>query len=378
MMFKPHSVFFLFSLTLFLGCQSKISSDTGHHQDGTAITATFTAQVDAVNEMLGEINPPAVVYVGEQHDTYGYHLNQLAVIAALKKRGLDVAVGLEMVQAPFQQALDRYIEGDIDFEAMLVGTEFFNRWRIDPRQYQEIFDYARENRMSLVALNAPTELTNRVSEVGIDGLNDAERQILPGDLLEPAEEYLTVLEKVFEEHQYGSSRDVERFVEVQRTWDEVMGKRSVEFVKAHPNHVLVVLAGLQHVVYGHGIPSRVNNDLGPDSMSVIVLSDAEIDQYPDGADVFLPLTNQSLSESGRMGVFISDSSFGAQVNGFVENSPAKDAGMEEEDIIVSINDRKITQFEDVRLALWDKLPGYRVDVGVLRGKEVKQIYFVLE
>ena len=378
MTFTPHTLFLLLTLTLFLGCQSKISSDTGRYHDGTAITPSFTAQVDAVNEMLGEIDPPAVVYVGEQHDQFSYHLNQLAVIAALKKRGLDVAVGLEMIQAPFQHTLDQYVAGDIDFEAMLMGTEFFNRWRIDPRHYREIFDYARENRMSLIALNAPKELTDRVSEVGIGGLNNTERQQLPDELLEPAPDYRTVLERVFAEHQYDSSRDVERFIEVQRTWDEVMGKRSVEFLTAHPNHVLVVLAGLQHVVYGHGIPSRVDHDLGFDNTGVIVLSEAERNQYPDGADVFLPLLGETLPDSGRMGIFISDSSSGAQVDGFVENSPAKDAGIEEEDIIVSINDRKITQFEDVKLVLWDKLPGYSVNVGVLRGEEVRLINFALE
>ena len=355
-----------------------MDSDAGHHLDSTAIKPSLTPQVDTANDMLGEVNPPAVVYVGERHDQYNYHLNQLAVIAALNKRGLNVAVGLEMVQGPFQQPLDQYIAGDIDFEEMLMRTEFFSRWRIDPRQYQEIFDYARANRLPLVALNASRELTGRVSEVGIDGLNSKERQILPEKLVDPAPEYRAVLARVFEEHQNSSSRDVERFIEVQRTWDEVMGKRSAEFLQTHPDHVLVVLAGLQHVVHGYGIPSRVDEDLGPNVTSVIVLSDAERDEYPDGANVFLPLTDDTLPESGRMGVFISDSPSGARVSGFVENSPAKQAGLAEEDIIVSIDARKITQFSDVKLVLWDKLPGHRIDVGVLRGKEVKQFSFALD
>lgn len=358
-----------------IGCQSKQDLEPGHTADGTAIEQGFTAHVDAVGDMLGDINPPAVVYVGERHDQYSYHLNQLAVIAALKQRGLNVAVGLEMVQGPFQQSLDDYIAGDIDFATMLVDTEFFSRWRIDPRQYQAIFNYARENRIPLVALNASKELTDRVSEVGIDGLDRAERQILPDRLVDPSPEYRAVLEAVFAEHQHDDSRDVERFIEVQRTWDEVMGKRSVEFLQVHPDHVMVVLAGLQHVAHGYGIPSRVNNDLAVNSL--IILSDAEREQYAGGADVFLPLTDEGLPDSGRMGVFISDSPSGVLVGGFAPDSPAKEAGIKENDIILSINGRQIKDFNRLKQLLWDKLPGQSVALEVLRDEQTRAFTFNL-
>lgn len=325
--------------------------------------------------MIGDINPPAVVYVGERHDQYNYHLNQLAVITALKQRGLKVAVGLEMVQGPFQQSLDDYIAGDIDFATMLVETEFFSRWRIDPRQYQAIFDFTRENRIPLIALNASKELTDRVSEVGIDGLDRAERQILPDRLVDPLPEYRAVLETIFEEHQHDDGGDVERFIEVQRTWDEVMGKRSVEFLQAHPDHVMVVLAGLQHVAHGYGIPSRVNNDLAVNSL--IILSEAERDHYAEGADLFLPLKDEVLPDSGRMGVFISDSPSGALVRGFAPDSPAKSAGIKENDIILRINGHQIEGFDEVKLVLWDKAPGYPVAVEVLRNEQIQKILFDL-
>lgn len=66
---------------------------------------------------------------------------------------------------------------------MLIYTKYFERWRLDPRMYAPIFEYARQHRLRLVALNASKELTDRVGEVGIDGLSAEERAELPDTLV---------------------------------------------------------------------------------------------------------------------------------------------------------------------------------------------------
>ena len=153
---------------------------------------------EKIAEIVGDVAPPAVVYVGEIHDQYAYHLNQLAVIKALHRRGQPVAVGFEMIQTPFQAYLDAYSLGEIDFNTMLARTEYFSRWRIDPRLYQPIFEFASAKGLHLLALNAPREITARVSEVGIEGLDPAERSTLPEELIDPDPQYLETLKEVFE------------------------------------------------------------------------------------------------------------------------------------------------------------------------------------
>ena len=324
-------------------------------------------QIQAAAQALSNIAAPTVVYVGEQHDQFSYHLNQLAVIAALRERGLNVAIGMEMIQTPFQQHLDDYINGQIDFVSMLERTEYFTRWRYDARLYQPIFQYARQYNLPLVALNAPKELTDRVSEVGIAGLDQKERAELPEKLTPLDPQYRTLLEKVFEEHEEFGDTDIERFIEVQRSWDETMGNKSAEFIRANPDHVLVVLAGAQHVANGHGIPRRVESDVG--FRGTIILSENERTDIPESADVFLDLKQESLPESGRMGVFIKSSESGAVISGFAEDSPAKEAGIEENDTIIEVNGRAVERFEDVKLALWDKLPGDSVLLKVQRDQD---------
>jgi len=326
-----------------------------------------TSLVRAADRALPAIVAPAVVYVGEVHDQYGDHINQLAVISALRERNLNVAVGLEMIQTPFQAPLDRYIEGALDLESMLAITEYFDRWRYDPRLYAPIFEYARQHRLPLLALNAPRELTDRVSEVGIAGLTPEERAALPTELTPLAPEYRALLEQVFGEHGTAGDASLDRFIDVQTTWDEVMGRKSAEFLQANPDHVLVVLAGVQHVAHGHGIPARVENASG--LTGTIVLTENERERLPGGGDVYLETTDESLPDAGRLGVYIETTEAGPVIAGFADDSPASEAGAEAEDIIVRINDREVDAFGDIKLELWDQLPGDPVRMAVQRGPE---------
>ena len=117
--------------------------------------------------LLGKLEGARVVYVGETHDRYDHHLNQLAIIRGLHERGVDLAVGMEFFQEPFQVYLDRYVAGEIGEKALLKKSEYYKRWGYDYRLYRDILTYARASGIPLVALNAPSELVERVSEDGI-------------------------------------------------------------------------------------------------------------------------------------------------------------------------------------------------------------------
>jgi uncharacterized iron-regulated protein len=320
--------------------------------------------VEAAARELTNISPPSAVFVGEVHDQLSYHVNQLAAITALRDKGERVAVGLEMIQTPFQSVLDDYVSGSIGFEEMLLRTEYFTRWGYDARLYQPIFEYARLHGLPLLALNASSELTTRVREVGIDGLDIDERAALPDTITPPAPSYRTVLEQVYSEHAELTDYGFERFVELQLTWDETMALTGARFLRDNPDHVLVVLAGVQHVAMGHGVPSRVGKHV--EAFGTIVLTDAERDSMPGSADVYLDLPDVALPDSGRMGVLIRPVTDAVIIDGFAEGSPAEQAGLRVDDVIVDIDGRAIERFHDVRIALWNKAAGDTVRVTVMR------------
>jgi S1-C subfamily serine protease len=75
-----------------------------------------------------------------------------------------------------------------------------------------------------------------------------------------------------------------------------------------------------------------------------------------------------LPASGLLGVLLDTESEGEGigVQGFMENSGAQAAGMEEGDRIVKIGEEPINAYADVRIALIGSRPGQKLPVEVLR------------
>ncbi|HJK96303.1 MAG TPA: ChaN family lipoprotein, partial [Polyangiaceae bacterium LLY-WYZ-14_1] len=161
-----------------------------------------------------------VIYVGEKHDRPAHHQVQLEVIDRVGALG-PAAVGLEMVQRPFQAALDAYaIDGDED--ALLAGTEWTKRWGYDFRLYRPILRHAAQAGMPLVALNARREITRAVAREGPEGLDpELEAELPELDLDDVAHRARVRL--VWAEHvgPHGGLA-FENFYAAQVIWDETM------------------------------------------------------------------------------------------------------------------------------------------------------------
>ena len=128
--------------------------------DADEIPDTHTRVVDpatltGLDALVTKLTDRRVIFVGESHDRYEDHLNQLAVIRGLHEQDVDLAIGMEMFQQPFQPALDAYIAGEINEEEMLRRTDYFERWRFDYRLYRPILRYAREQAVLEQARETP-------------------------------------------------------------------------------------------------------------------------------------------------------------------------------------------------------------------------------
>src|SRR5580704_1744170 len=150
-------------------------------------TAQGHAPTEAVNlntglsldDLAAQLATKRVVFVGEIHDRYDHHLNQLEIIKRLHELDPNLAIGVEYFQQPFQKQVDDYIEGRTPESEFLRATEYYRRWGYDYRLYAPIFRYARDQRIPVRALNVPTALTSAVAKVGIAGLSEQQRAYLP-------------------------------------------------------------------------------------------------------------------------------------------------------------------------------------------------------
>ena len=315
--------------------------------------------------VIPRIQERRVVFVGESHDRYGHHLAQLEVIRRLHGISPDLAIGLEQFQQPFQEHLDDYVAGEIDEGEMLQRTEYFSRWRYDYRLYRPILQFAREQRIPLVALNVPKELTRAVGKLGFDGLDEAMRAQLPADVGEADHAYRARLRGVFHMHPDAGERNFDHFVEAQLLWDEGMAERAAAYLNEHPQRRLVVLAGSGHIAHPGAIPDRLaRRGLFETAVLTCDASPAEGSRV----DFILYPKKESLPPKGLLGVFLEEKPDGVYVGSFSEGSAGQAAGMREGDRIVAIADGEVRHLGELKMHMFEREPGETVSVEVERSR----------
>jgi len=334
-------------------------------QSASGDTLGMSALIDA---LAGK----RVVFVGELHDRFDHHLNQLEIACGLAKQG-PLAIGLEFVQAPFQAALDAYVFEHGDFQRMLADTEWFSRWRYDPRLYAPIFEFARAERIPLVALNVPGELVSQVAVKGMHSLDADALARLPASIDDGPARYRERLRRVFEQHAHHGQSPFEHFLQAQLLWDEGMAQRAADYLLENPGRRLLVLAGEGHIAWGDPIPDRLSRRL--DQPRALVIQSHGNSPGTEAADFVLDTSEQDLPKPGRLGVMIGETDAGVTITGFGDVSAGRDAGLEKGDRIVALDDRPVKAYTDVRLALWKKSPGDAVFVAVMRGEEEHHLAF---
>ncbi len=314
-------------------------------------------------ELVVRLSQQRVAMIGEIHDRYEHHLNQLALICRLYRQHANLAIGLEFIQRPFQEHLDAYVERRINAREMLARTEYFSRWQFDYRLYAPIFEFAREHRIPLIALNAPQEISSKVAREGISGLSKDERAQIPQRLDRGVAGYRERLRAVFEQHPEIQHMSFEKFVEAQLIWDETMAEAAASYVEKYPERYLVVLAGDGHVTRT-GIPVRFARRSGVEPATVLQGESKEIGR--EEGDFLLVSNRLELPPGGKLGVMLDTRENRVVVTGFSDDSAARDAGILKQDQIVKLEGEFLKSFADLKLILMDKRPGDAVTVTVER------------
>jgi uncharacterized iron-regulated protein len=232
----------------------------------TEITCAASKCVSNWKDILPELVLSKVIYLGEIHDSVSDHEKQLEIIQELYKKNPKIAIGLEMFQRPFQGVVNDYINGKISEAEFLQKTEYEKRWGFPWDLYAPILRFAREKKIPVLALNTPAEVTRKVSRQGLQSLTPQERKLIPpfSEIRTDNQEYRKMILEAFEQHQSqgkGKRAIADNFFLAQVLWDETMADTIAKYVKSKPDHQVIVLAGMGHIVYGYGIPSRVERRL---------------------------------------------------------------------------------------------------------------------
>ncbi len=321
-----------------------------------------------LDSIIPYLTASRIIYIGERHDRFAHHINQLQIIKKIHNAGYKLAVGMEMFQKPFQQVVNDYMAGRIDEHEFLQKTEYFSRWRYDYNLYKPIIDYIKQQNLPLVALNIQGDISRKVAHEGIYNLSDKEKKQLPRSIDFSNERYRRNLNEVFSLHKgQAELKDFSFFLQAQILWDEAMAESARQFLTGNPESKLVILAGNGHIIHKYGIPERLyRRNHEP---FTVVAQDEEIE---DGiADYVLITTRLDGGEAPKLGVMVEEKEHGLEVVGVSHNSPAKKAGLQKNDVIQMFGGQPIKSLADLKLALFYSKIGSSLKIQVKRaGKKL--------
>ena len=334
-------------------------------EDRASFDAVDLATALPLDRLVAQLAAKRVVFVGEFHDRYDHHLNQLEIIRRLHQLDPNLAIGVEYFQQPFQAQVDDYIAGRTTEKEFLRAAEYYPGWGFDYRLYAPIFRFAREQRIPVRALNVPRSLASAVGKTGLAGLSSEQRAYLPKDIPPADEAYRSRLRAIFEAHGSAKPNAFDHFVEAQLTWDEGMATSAAAYLNANPGRRMVILAGSGHIAFGSGIPTRLERQTQA-TYAIVLNSGEEIE--PHMADYLLLSPKQELPAAGVLGVSLEEKDGEARIRSLAAGGAAEKAGLKRGDVLAEIDGQPVKTISDLRLALWDKKPGDRVPVSVRRGR----------
>lgn len=328
-------------------------------------------QAESLDQLIDTLKDQRVVFVGESHNRVDHHALQLAVLKGLAEQGKPLALGVEWFQRPYQQVLDDYLAGKIDEAEMLELSGYYDRWRFDYRLYQPIIRFAKQHRIPIVALNAEKELTGEVGEKSIGGLSTKLAKRLPGEIDRGDKAYEERIHDTYKQHP-GAKHPFKNFLDVQLTWDETMAESAANYLRAHPDSRMLILAGSGHIAWKNGIPNRLARRL-PSLNSVTILADDGRYPTPEVADYLVFTQHKTLPPSAKIGVFLKTKDNRLEILEFSKKGHGKDAGLKTGDIIVAVEGRPVHTLARLKLLLSKHKAGDKVKLTVKRGGKQRTI-----
>lgn len=328
--------------------------------------AIEVSAVKALPDVIEGAAKKRIIYVGEYHDKPAHHEVQLQVIKGIYKKNKLTAIGMEMFERPFQKALDDYIAGRTDEREFLKRSEYFKRWSFDYNLYKPILDFAKAEKIPVIALNMRREIIEKVSKGGIDALSGDEKKEVPQHMDLSNAAYRERLGDIFQKHGGLRERNFDFFYQSQILWDETMSQSIDAFFKGNPDYrkagQMVVLAGSGHLIYGDGIPGRTFRRNGYDY--AIILNDVDFEKDIAQYIVF-PKPIEGVKPAKLMAL-LKDEGGKVAVSELPEGSISGKAGLKAGDVILSLDNVPVHTVDDVRIHMFYKKKGDTIRVKVIR------------
>jgi uncharacterized iron-regulated protein len=223
------------------------------------VTDTATNEVITPAELTRRLAGVRLLLLGESHTAAEFHRVQARVIELLRRAGRRVLIGLEMYPYTEQRWLDAWGSGMTTERDFVDLSGWYEHWGYHWEYYRDIFVYAREHRLPMVAINTPRAVVSAVRKKGFANLTPEEAAHVPASVDVDSPDHMALFKASFDEGDSlhaGMTADAwQGMLSAQATWDATMGFNAVQALQRPENRqaIMAVLVGSGHVSYGLGI-----------------------------------------------------------------------------------------------------------------------------
>lgn len=250
--------------------------------------------------LVQSLGPIDIVFFGEEHNDSVAHVLQFELLKAMDEQYDGVGLSMEMFVSDDQLVLDEYLSGLITERSFNQDATLWGNYK----DYRPMVEHAKKEGIPVLAANAPSRYTNRVTRSGLESLSaldkSAKRLLAPLPIDTLTGRYYEKFSELMGGHE---GMDNMKIYQSQSLWDATMAYRISKFFKGRNVHKVLHINGRFHSDEHLGTVAQLSNYL-PQRTTVANIScfPAENFSKPDWDTLahlgdFIILTNPAVSKT---------------------------------------------------------------------------------
>jgi uncharacterized iron-regulated protein len=169
---KLLNIFSFLLLNFSVFCQDSMSA---HYK----IYDTRSKQIITIDKIVTDMADTDVLFFGEEHNDSAAHYLENKIFRALHAQYANkIVLSMEMFETDGQLTLNEYLQGFINEDRFARDIRLWSNYK----DYRPMIEYAKQNKIPVIAANPPRRYVNLVSRRGmksLDSLSKNAKKLLP-------------------------------------------------------------------------------------------------------------------------------------------------------------------------------------------------------
>jgi uncharacterized iron-regulated protein len=207
------------------------------------IYSTVKQKVVTLDDVTADMATADVLFFGEEHsDSTGHYLEQALFKKLSAAYPNELALSMEMFETDCQYILDEYLKGQILEKNLITDARAWPNYK----DYRPLIEWAKSNKIPVIAANAPHRYVSMVNREGLPSLallDRTARSFLPPLPIDTAtgpyyDKFLQIMG--------GHAMPGMQMYQAQNLWDATMAWSIAGFAKKNKNSKIFQVNGSFH------------------------------------------------------------------------------------------------------------------------------------